>query len=146
MSFRPVYNSILQQHHSSLFHLVSVLSAALYFGSWFFCKANDLVGINPEINRLSSPQLQAPCLTPPQTPVPGLEIRQQRQADGQQSNPEEDAHAQDSLDSRCSSPVLGSARVTIGNDSVSLSFNNEGEGRNAASCSFLPATQFESSI
>lgn len=119
-----------------------VLSAALYFGSWFFCKSNDLVGMNPE----ASPQLQAPCLTPPQTPVPGLEIRQQRQANGQQSNSEEDALAQDSPDGRCSTPVLGSVRYTIGNESVALSFNNEGEERTAASCSFLPATQFESSI
>ena len=130
------------QHHSCFLYLVAVLSAALYFGSWFFCKSNDLVGMNPE----ASPQLQAPCLTPPQTPVPGLEIRQQRQANGQQSNSEEDALAQDSPDGRCSSPVLGSVRYTIGNESVALSFNNEGEERTAASCSFLPATQFESSI
>lgn len=97
--------------------------------------------MNPE----ASPQLQAPCLTPPQTPVPGLEIRQQRQANGQQSN-SEDALAHDSPDGRCSSPVLGSVRYTIGNESVALSFNNEGEERTAASCGFLPATQFESSI
>ncbi|XP_068745910.1 solute carrier organic anion transporter family member 4A1-like [Montipora capricornis] len=123
-----------------------VLSAAMYFGSWFFCKSNDLVPGNPAEDPMADAQPHSPRLSPPQTPVPGLEIRQQRQASGQQSNPEGEALAQAGSDSRCSSPVPGSVRYTIGDESVALSFEDAGDEMNTPTCSFLPVSQFESSI
>ncbi|KAJ7333507.1 hypothetical protein OS493_017044 [Desmophyllum pertusum] len=116
-----------------------VLSAALYFGSWFFCKSNDpLLGISD----VDHPEQSQTRLSPPQTPVPGLEIRQQRQqAAGQQTNPEEEAQA--GPDSRNSSPVPGFARYATGDESVFLSFKNAGDESRS---SFLPVAQFESSI
>lgn len=118
---------------------LAVLSAALYFGSWFFCKSNDPVPGVPDVDHSAQPQTR---LSPPQTPVPGLEVRQQRQAAGQQTNPEEEALAQAGSDSS-SSPVSGSARYETGDESVFLSFKNAGD---ESGSSFLPFTQIESSI
>ena len=75
--------------------------------------------------------------------MPGLEFRQQRQAAGQQSTPEEEALSQDGSDSTSSSPVSGSARYATGDESVFLSFKNAGDDSRS---SFLPIAQFESSI
>jgi len=115
----------------------AVLSAALYFGSWFFCKPNDP---NPDVDHPAQSQTH---LSPPQTPVPGLEIRQQRQAAGQQTTSEEETLAQAGPDSGSLSPVPGFARYAPDDESVFLSFKNTGD---ESRCSFLPATQFESSI
>ena len=117
-----------------------VLSAALYFGSWFFCKSNDLSTGIPDHPQTPQPQTR---LSPPQTPVPGFEFRQQRQATGQQANPEEEALAQAGSDSRSASPVPGIARYTTDDESVFLSFKTAGE---ESQRSFLPIAQIESSI
>lgn len=119
-----------------------VLSAALYFGSWFFCKSNDLIPANPNVDHPSNPETQT-RLSPPQTPVPGFEFRQQRQTASQHTDPEGEALAQAGPDSRSSSPVPGIARYTTDDESVTLSFKTSGdESRN----SFLPIGQIESSI
>jgi len=70
--------------------------------------------------------------------VPGLEIRQQRQAGGQQTTSEEAGPDNGSL-----SPVPGFARYATDDESVFLSYKNAGD---ESRCSFLSATQFESSI
>jgi len=116
---------------------LAVLSAALYFGSWFFCKPNDP---NPDVDHPAQSQTR---LSPPQTPVPGLEIRQQRQAAGQQTTSKEETLAQADPDSGSLSPVPGFARYATDDESVFLSFKNAGD---ESRCSFLPVTQFESSI
>ena len=116
---------------------LAVLSAALYFGSWFFCKSNDPL---PEVDHPGQSQAS---FSPPQTPVPGLEIRQQRQAAGQQTTSEKEALAQADPDSESLSPVPGFARYSTDDESVFLSFKNAGD---ESKCSFLPVTQFESSI
>jgi len=122
--------------------LIPVLSAALYFGSWFFCKSNDLIPANPNVDHPSNPETQT-RLSPPQTPVPGFEFRQQRQTASQHTDPEGEALAQAGPDSRSSSPVPGIARYTTDDESVTLSFKTSGdESRN----SFLPIGQIESSI
>ena len=118
----------------------AVLSAALYFGSWFFCKSNDPSAGIPDVDHPAQSQTR---LSPPQTPVPGLEIRQQRQAAGQQTTSEEQALAQAGPDSRSPSPVPGFARYATDDESVFLSFKNVGD---ESRCSFLPVAQFESSI
>lgn len=115
----------------------AVLSAALYFGSWFFCKPNDPI---PDVDHPAESQTR---LSPPQTPVPGLEIRQQRQAAGQQTTSEEEGLAQAGPDSGSLSPVPGFARYATDDESVFLSFKNAGD---ESRCSFLPVAQFESSI
>lgn len=125
-----------------MFQFFPVLSAALYFGSWFFCKSNDFTQGIPSANHPETPQSHT-RLSPPQTPVPGLEFRQQRQAAGQQANPEEEALAQAGPDSRSSSPVPGIAWYTTGDESVCLSFETAG---NESRSSFLPIGQIESSI
>lgn len=114
-----------------------ILSAALYFGSWFFCKPNDPI---PDVDHPAQSQTR---LSPPQTPVPGLEIRQQRQATGQQTTSEEEDPAQAGPDSGSLSPVPGFARYATDDESVFLSFKNAGD---ESRCSFLPVAQFESSI
>lgn len=116
---------------------LAVLSAALYFGSWFFCKPNDP---NPDVDHPAQSQTR---LSPPQTPVPGLEIRQQRQAAGQQTTSKEETLAQADPDSGSLSPVPGFARYATDDESVFLSFKNAGD---ESRCNFLPVTQFESSI
>lgn len=117
-----------------------ILSAALYFGSWFFCKSND------SVNRPPDTQSQAQ-LSPPQTPVPGLEIRQQRQAAaGQQADPEKEALAQAGPDSTSSSLVHGIALYTAGDESVYLSFQPAGDETDEDRSRFLPNIQIESSI
>jgi len=110
-----------------------ILSAALYFGSWFFCKSNDPI---PDVD---NPALSQNHLSPPQTPVPGLEIRQQRQAAGQQTTSEEEALAQAGPANESLSPVPGFARFATDDESVYLSFKNAGDESQ-------PVTQFESSI
>ncbi|XP_078358479.1 solute carrier organic anion transporter family member 4A1-like [Oculina patagonica] len=117
-----------------------ILSAALYFGSWFFCKSNDPLPGIPDVDHPAQSQTR---LSPPQTPVPGLEFRQQRQAAGQQTTSEEEALAQPGSDDKNSSPVSGSARYATGDDSVFLSFKDAG---NESRSSFLPVAQIESSI
>jgi len=112
---------------------LAVLSAALYFGSWFFCKSNDPI---PDV---ANPALSQNHLSPPQTPVPGLEIRQQRQAAGQQTTSEEEALAQAGPANESLSPVPGFARFATDDESVYLSFKNAGDESQ-------PVTQFESSI
>ena len=114
----------------------AVLSAALYFGSWFFCKPNDPI---PDVDHPAQSQTR---LSPPQTPVPGLEIRQQRQAAGQQTTSDEEDPAQAGPDSGSLSPVPGFARYATDDGSVFLSFKNAAD---ESRCSFLPV-QFESSI
>lgn len=116
-----------------------VLSAALYFGSWFFCKSNDPLPGIPDVDHPAQSQTR---LSPPQTPVPGFEVRQQRQAAGQQTHPEGEALAQAGPESS-SSPVPGFARYAADDDSVFLSFKNTGDESRS---SFLPLTQIESSI
>ena len=74
--------------------------------------------------------------------MPGLEIRQQQQAAGQETTSEEDL-AQAGPDSGCLSPVPGFARYATDDESVFLSFKNAGD---ESRCSFLPVAQFESSI
>ena len=115
----------------------AVLSAALYFGSWFFCKSNDPI---PDIDHPAQLQTR---LSPPQTPVPGLELRQQRQTAGQQTTSEEEDLTQAGPDSGSLSPVPGFARYATDDESVFLSFKNAGD---ESRCSFLPVAQFESSI
>ena len=117
-----------------------VLSAALYFGSWFFCKSIDSTPAVPDVDHPSTPQLQH-RLSPPQTPVPGFVFRQERQATNQQADPEQEALAQAGPDSRSSSPVPGIARYSIDDDSVCLSFKTAGDESERG---FLP--QSESSI
>ena len=107
---------------------------------WFFCKSNDPVLGIPDVDHPSHSQTR---LSPPQTPVPGFEIRQERQAAGQQTTSEEEAFEQAGSDSRSSSPVPGSARYANGDESVLLSFKNMGDGSRS---SFLPIAQIESSI
>lgn len=75
--------------------------------------------------------------------MPGLEIRQQRQAAGQQTTSEEEALAQAGPDSRSLSPVPGFARYATDDESIFLSYKNAGDENQ---CSFLPVAQFESSI
>ena len=136
----------LQQVYSFLWLTVfiisifPVLSAALYFGSWFFCKSIDLTPAVPDVDHPSTPQLQH-RLSPPQTPVPGFVFRQEKQTADQQADPEQEALAQAGPDSRSSSPVPGIARYSIDDDSVCLSFKTAGDESERR---FLP--QSESSI
>lgn len=123
----------------SLNALFTVLSAALYFGSWFFCKANDLNPGIPDVDHPSDPQLQT-RLSPPQTPVPGLEFRQQRVAADQQGSPEGEALVQAGPNSRSPSPVPGIARYTTDDDGIILSF------KTAEDEIHEPIGQIESSI
>lgn len=120
------------------YFFLAVLSAALYFGSWFFCKSNDPIPGAPDVDHPAQPQTR---LSPPQTPVPGLEVRQQRQAAGQQTNPEEEALAQ--ADSDSSSSPVSAARYATGDESVFLSFKNAVD---ESGSSFLPFMQIESSV
>lgn len=117
-----------------------ILSAALYFGSWFFCKSIDSTPAVPDVDHPSTPQLQH-RLSPPQTPVPGFVFRQEKQTADQQADPEQEALAQAGPDSRSSSPVPGIARYSIDDDSVCLSFKTAGDESERR---FLP--QSESSI
>ncbi|XP_022783681.1 solute carrier organic anion transporter family member 4A1-like [Stylophora pistillata] len=118
-----------------------VLSTALYFGSWFFCKSHD--PLIPGILVVGDSASSQTRLSPPQTPVPGFEFRQQRQAAGQQALPEGEALAQADHDRENSSPVPGFARYEADDDSVYLSFTNAG---GESQSSFLPIAQIESSI
>lgn len=118
-----------------------VLSTALYFGSWFFCKSHD--PLTPGIPVVGDSASSQTRLSPPQTPVPGFEFRQQRQAAGQQALPEGEALAQADHDRENSSPVPGFARYEADDDSVYLSFTNAG---GESQSSFLPIAQIESSI
>lgn len=118
-----------------------ILSTALYFGSWFFCKSND--PLTPNIPDVDDPASSQTRLSPPQTPVPGFEFRLQRRAAGQKTHPEGEALAEADRDRENSSPVPGFARYEADNDSVFLSFRNAGE---ESQNSFLSIGQIESSI
>lgn len=79
--------------------------------------------------------------------MPGLEIRQQRQAAaGQQADPEKEALAQAGPDSTSSSLVHGIALYTAGDESVYLSFQPVGDETDEDRSRFLPNIQIESSI
>ena len=112
----------------------SVLSTVLYFGSWFYCKPNTA---GPS----GLPSNSQCRLSPPQTPVPGLEVRKQQKAGPLSENSHEDHAQARSTDSL--SPVPGIARCNTSDECVSVSFENDGaENR----ISLLPVGQFESSI